>query len=280
MTLHESSQPSPLSPESFDMPPQELPVYVVNIDRAAARMAALRAVAETHGVVLERVAGVDGTLLAKADRVDVDEDQFYTWNGRPMLPGEYGCYRSHLLAFERLVASGEPAAIVVEDDIAFDGGFLRRARALLDALPSADVIKLVNHRASGFRPFAQSRFGDRVGRCLWGPQGSAACYLITRKGAEKLLPTLKVIALPFDVALERGWASDAEIFTAEKNILPFGDMREATVIATRADYRSVKPSHWRRLPAYLFRLKESVSRFLYARRSAPKSSVGSKVGPS
>ena len=83
-----------------------------------------------------------------------------------------------------------------------------------------------------------------------------------------------------DVALERGWASDAEVFTAEKNILPFGDMREATVIATRADYRSVKPSHWRRLPAYLFRVKESVSRFFYARRPVPKSSGAGKGGAS
>ena len=243
-----------------------LPVYLINIDRAAERLAVLLQDAARFGIDIERVAGIDGTLLAPAERVNVDEALFFRRNGRTMLAGEYGCYRSHMVAYERLLDNGVDAAVIIEDDVGFDATFRSRVEAIYRAMPDADVIKLVNHRTSGFFAVAETDQGDRIGRCFIGPQGSGACYLVTRAGAQKLLQALKIMSLPADMALERGWASGVEIFTVEHNVLPFGSMREATMIGTRADYRAVKQPQLQRMPAHLFRVGEFFARLAYAAR--------------
>lgn len=270
MMVNESSEPlsaRPQGPEEALAP--RLPILVINLDRAGDRMAEIARNAAESGLSIERISGLDGKAVPPAQWVDVDEALFARRTGRGLLPGEYGCYRSHLAALSRMVESGVPAAIIVEDDIVMPPDLIARASAMMETLPSADVLKLVNHRAHGFEPAAVTPRGDRIGRCLWGPQGSAACYLVTRSGARKLLSSLKVMSLPFDVALERGWETGAETYVSETDLVGFGDLRAATMIGTRADYRAVKPARWRRLPAQLFQLGEILARRRYA-RAMPK----------
>lgn len=270
MMVNESSEPlsaRPQGPEEAAAP--DFPIYVINLDRAADRMAELSRSAKESGLGIERIRGVDGKAVPPAEWVDVDAPLFARRTGRGLLPGEYGCYRSHLAALSRLVESGVPAAIIVEDDVVMPPDLIERASAMLEALPKAEVVKLVNHRAHGFEAAAATPRGDRIGRCLWGPQGSAACYLVTRSGARKLLSALRIMSLPFDVALERGWDTGAETYVSETDLVGFGSLRAATMIGTREDYRSVKPARWRRLPAQFFQLGEILARRRYARSMRP-----------
>lgn len=260
------------------MPSQPLPLYVINIDRAADRMAELQKEAQDLGIALERVAGVDGTRIPAEARENVDERLFFRRNGRTMLGGEYGCYKSHMLAYRRLADSGLPAAVIVEDDVALDATLLDRAAAILEAVPDVDLVKLVNHRSGGFRALAASARGDALGRCLVGPQGSAACYLVTRAGAQKLLASMQVMSLPLDMALERGWVNAMDVLTTNTNIIAFGSLRQDTMIGTRADYRAVKVPQWRRWPAHLFRLRDGLSRFVYALTARPRKQAGQGAG--
>ena len=242
---------------------QPLPVYLINIDRATDRLAEIQRQSDEFGITIERVNGVDGSLLSPEQWVDVDHARFQRRHGRIILAGEYGCYRSHLLALRQFLAGGSQSAIIIEDDIALDANFLTRAVAAQEAAPKAEVIKLVNHRWGGFRATSRSHKGDVIGRCLFGPQGSTACYLVTRRGAEKIVKSLAVMSLPWDVAIERGWDMRTSIVTTRVNIAGFSPLQRTTMIGWRRDYHAAKSTAWRRIPAHLFRTLDFFRRIAY-----------------
>jgi glycosyl transferase family 25 len=237
-------------------------IYAINLDRSADRWRALAESAERLHLPLVRVPGVDGAKTPAEDRIDCDASAFARNNGRTILPGEYGCYRSHLKALSAFLETGEPAAVIVEDDIELTADLVSRAEAAVNALPDADAIKLFNHRIVGFRPSASSSAGDEIGRTTHGPQGSAACYAVTRAGAARLIDGLKVMQYPWDIALERGWAFGGRIYTTRRDVA--APKRDSTTIATRSAYRAAKFPWWRRLRTHGIRIIETMRRIAYA----------------
>ena len=113
----------------------KFPVYVINLARSVERMAVVRASAPATDVSLMRVEAVDGRTVPERDWVDVDIAEFHRQNGRKLLPGEYGCYRSHIHALEVFCESGEPYGVILEDDVLLDDRFVGRIRAIIDGLP-------------------------------------------------------------------------------------------------------------------------------------------------
>lgn len=241
-----------------------IPVYAINLDRSTSRWESLSQSAAAASVPLTRISGVDGKAIPPEERKHVSENQFRRFSGRGMRPGEYGCYQSHLKALRAIAEGDAPAGIVIEDDIEFGPDFLARAEALLAAAPFAGVIKLLNHRVKGFRPHAVSVAGDAVGRCLHGPQGSAACYLVTRPAAKALLTAMLPMVLPYDVELERGWKTGVSTYTVGHDLATLGPLNVETEIATRSDYRATRLSPLQRIPTHLFRIGDYARRILYA----------------
>jgi glycosyl transferase family 25 len=167
------------------------------------------------------------------------------------------------MALRQFLESGGEMAVIIEDDVALGADFLSRAMAAKESAPTADLIKLVNHRWGGFRAMTSSRKGDVLGRCLFGPQGSTACYFVTRAGAEKIVKSLAVMSLPWDVAVERGWDMQTSIFTTRANIVGFSRLQRSTMIGWRRDYRAAKSPAWRRIPAHVFRTVDFFRRIAY-----------------
>jgi glycosyl transferase, family 25 len=241
-----------------------LRIYAINLDRAAGRWERLRDQAIRFGVNVVRIAAVDGGTVPENERIDFHAHQFIYHNGRTQLPGEYGCYRSHLAALAQFLESGDEHAVIIEDDIDLNPRLIPRALAALAAVPELSVIKLVNHRAVGFKPIVRTEEGDIVGRCLHGPQGSGACYALTRKAAEKLIVSLRPMLLPFDVALERGWSTGVQTFSTEDNLVEFSHFRADTAIGRRVHYRAVKKHFLLRASAHWFRTHDQIRRWYYA----------------
>lgn len=241
----------------------KIAIYVINLARSHARWEGLSNKARELGIPLERVEGVDGAALALEERSDLDVKRFLRENGRIMLPGEYGCYRSHLRAISNFRASDNDAAIILEDDVDLIPDLVERASAILEAAPQAELVKLLNHRTKWFRPKVTSRLGDVVGRAIHGPQGSAACYLITRSGADKVLKTMQVMSFPVDVALERGWHTGLAVFTVRDNVINLSAASKSTEIATRDDYRKGKFRGPRRTATHLLRALDYIRRIRY-----------------
>ena len=253
---------------SAPVPAAPILIYVINLDRCVERWERMRGQAVQYGLNIVRVAAVDGESVADHERVGFHARSFYYHNGRKILAGEYGCYRSHLLALEAFAASGDAMAIIVEDDVDLNNGLIPRAMAAVDAVAGAgaggSIIKLANHRKVGFRPVATTTHGDSIGRCQHGPQGSAACYIVTRKAALTLLKTLHSVLLPYDVALERGWATGVETFSIEDNLVEFSPHRRDSAIGKRKHYRAAKRHFLLRATTHWFRTHDQLRRWLYA----------------
>lgn len=241
---------------------EQIPVFVINLARSTARMKILDESASESGVTLTRIEAIDGRAVPKSEWADVDVEKFQRQNGRELLPGEYGCYRSHIRALEAFWESNQPYGIVLEDDVRLDDGFLGRMEAMIEAVADFDVIKLMNHRAVGFVHLLTTEKGDELGRTCFGPQGSAAAYLVSRDGAQKMLRKLNVMSLPWDVAMERFWRIDLDLLSARSNILQFSELRSESEITI--DYRGSKFGPIGRLQTFLSRTREHFGRFFHS----------------
>jgi len=245
---------------------QPLPVYVINLAHDRKRWEAVVHSAEVHAprLAIHRIEAIDGRAIEAAAKEGADLTAFNRLCGRDMLPGEYGCYRSHLKALEAFVADGAPYGLILEDDIAFDADSAPRIQAVIAALPDLGVIKLVNHRRPLMIDFADTTRGDSIGRTLHGPQGSAAAYLVSRQGALRLLDALATMTLPWDVALERFWSHGVSVLTTDTDSLSFNEGREASnIVSASSDYDSVKYPWYRRLKARIWRTADHIRRIYH-----------------
>lgn len=240
----------------------QVPVYAINLERSRDRWLQLESNARDIGVELRRVNAVEGKALREDELDRLDEASFRRRHGKMVMPAEIGCYFSHLNALEIIAEAPEPFAVIVEDDVVFTPDFLPFTTSLTQ-LNGWDVVKLVNHRVPAFRRFYKVNDKHVIGRCLHGPIGSSAAYVVTRDGAKKLLAALEPMSLPYDVALERGWAGDYEIFTTEKPVVSLSAVAPSTIADGRSAYARTRLPLWKRVTTLFFRIKDYLSRIFY-----------------
>ena len=161
-------------------------------------------------------------------------------------------------------------AIIMEDDVELNSRLIPRAIAAMKSGPGARLVKLISHRLVGFKALSETVEKDVIGRCLHGPQGSAACYIVNRKAAQRLLVTLKPMLLPYDVALERGWSTGVETFSMLENLADFSPLRSDTAIGKRVHYRAAKRHCLLRVSAHWFRVCDQLRRWAYTARTKPE----------
>lgn len=90
--------------------------YVINLDESMQRLDEIGARLDVFGVVFERVPAFDGRKLDLAAVADYDSARAERYMGRSLVGGEIGCYRSHLDAAARFLASDARYALILEDD--------------------------------------------------------------------------------------------------------------------------------------------------------------------
>ena len=216
--------------------------------------------AAASGFEIIRVEALDGGAIDQKDWRNFDKTAFERRKGRTALPGEYGCYQSHLKALQAFVDSNRPHCVILEDDILPGADSAARVNALLEAMPQFDVIRLASHRTAYFIQYAASSEGDDIGRTVFGPQGSAAAYLVSREGAQKILSALAVMTLPWDNALERFWASQTNVFATRSDVFVFSRERENSTIVAGKGYAAARFGALKRFEAVVFELKEAFLR--------------------
>ena len=232
--------------------------YVINLERSPDRWARVMGAADEAGLAIERIVAIDGASVPENEWRDIDRDAFGRLTGRAPLPGEYGCYRSHLAALDRFLKEGHSHGVILEDDVLPDASTIARIDAILETGVPFDVIKLVNHRTKFLMALAKTAEGDTIGRALHGPQGSAAAYLVSREGAIKLRKTLARMVLPFDVALERFWETGTRSYSVDSEVFAFSEDRLPSNITDTYGYDG--SSVGQLLSTALFRLGEIVRR--------------------
>lgn len=240
---------------------------VINLDRSPDRLAEVRdQFSHAYGsAAFTRVPGVDGKSLGPVFPSWFDAPAFASSTGRRPLPGDLGCYRSHVLAWSAVAAGEAPVGAIFEDDIELLPGFaedLGRIAAFIadqgEGVPL--VVKLYSRRVKGFVASHRLEGGLTLGRCLLGPTASAAGYALNRPAAAQLVQRLERMEIPVDHALEREWHHGVNVLCLSRPILRLASSSGSSTIGGRSDFSALKFSPLRRLPCRAFRAAEFARR--------------------
>jgi glycosyl transferase family 25 len=185
---------------------RNLPMYCISLASAVRRRELVtrqaRLLGLTHFHLVEAVDAASlttGTLQA-GDLYD--EASAIKYHGRPLTRGEIACSLSHGDLYERIIAAGHPYAVILEDDALFVPTRLDRLN-LGDLPADFDVVFL-----NSFRD--QEPPQGRIRHNIYSDasyEGSAAAYLVSRKGAEKLSRACRPVIHAADGLLGRSMKS-------------------------------------------------------------------------
>lgn len=193
--------------------PAGLKIYLINLDRAEGRRAAMERKLSEAGLAAERVPAVDGAALALPSP-DFDEAGQMLLHGRRAIPAEIGCYLSHVDCARRLLESDASHALILEDDVSFPPDFAQILAAALADPSDWDILRLstVNRgRKFAFRPLAPGR---ALAVCLTREKGAGA-YVVNRRAAAWIAESLMPMRMAYDIAfdLEYLWGLHAAFVT-------------------------------------------------------------------
>ena len=144
--------------------------------------------------------------------------------GRPLRPGEIGCYSSHYATWRDLQGDDVDQYVVLEDDVIVDWTFVGQMMEIDFAKIGIDYLRL--YYKAPARPamvrenfFGRSRSIVEVSGSAFGTQG----YLITKAGAKVFLDHCRVVKRPIDDEMDRSWAHGVPNLA----VFPFPIMEEA-----------------------------------------------------
>lgn len=177
------------------------PVYLINLRRDQGRLARMTAELSRLGLEFERIDAVHGL-----DMPEWLKPYFLNAEGQVasgLLPGEVGCYASHLLASAIVAHRGVPA-LVLEDDLQIPDDFPGLLRSFSSLPDGWDIVRLSNpHKRACFRVAELPGRYSLVKFSRVPP--STGAYLLSPSGARKFLGWKRLRSLPVDQDLRRTW---------------------------------------------------------------------------
>jgi len=237
--------------------------WVINLDRAPERLARVSAQLQALGLPFSRLAAVDAQQLQPAQSAELDSLAYQHRHGMTAVPGELGCYLSHVAVMQAFLASQAQAALVLEDDVLLHGSLPAVLQALLQNAERWDMVKLSGvHSGTPVEVLkldSQHALAVMLSRCT----GSSA-YLINRRAAQAYLRQpggLLPMQLPYDHVFDQGWRFGLQVRLVTPRPCAHDQQIASTIVTPHGLTRKF---HWtRRLPAFAYRLRNEVRRLSY-----------------
>ena len=189
-------------------------IIVINLDKSRTRLARMHSQFRALGLNFLRLPGLQGSSLTAEEKQRHYCDRL---NRRtfhlPMTPGEIGCYLSHRNAWQAILDLGLDYAVILEDDVILGDDFAHALEMVPDITESWDMIKL---GAVSRKPVLQRTALGRLDLCRYLKVPiSAYAQIVSRSGAEKLLPCRETFGRPVDVDLQYVWENSLDILGLE-----------------------------------------------------------------
>lgn len=182
---------------------RNLPIYCLSLPTATRRRRILeKQVADMKLKDFVFVDAVNGHNLdvSQLIRQNVYDDAAANrYHHRSLTRSEIACSLSHGKAYEMIVMSGHEVAMIVEDDALFIPSRLDRVN--LDSLPADWDIVFLNSFIENGRP--RRAISDFL-YYADAYTGSAAAYLVSRKGAQRIAQAYRPVIHAADGLLARG----------------------------------------------------------------------------
>jgi glycosyl transferase family 25 len=181
------------------------PAVCISLTRRPDRWAHIKASADMAQLPLERLEAVDAKEFDAVRHPAVSVGTAHNIQERLRrshyeidAAGAVGCSLSHFKAWQKLVDSGAPAMIIFEDDIEIPADFRERLSNVMATLPPE--WDMVTFHMMQFRNGlnACKPVGDGTDWWSCRSQMGAHAYMLSRRGAEKLLARAYPIELHVD----------------------------------------------------------------------------------
>lgn len=196
------------------------PIYVISLPGASGRRSAFERRAADSTVPWSYVDACTGMVPGLSYR----ESDAVVAKGRPLKPGELGCYASHFSIWTEMVASRTAQAIVLEDDVIADWTMIARIAATDFSSLGIEYLRLYGKVPCVMKPIRRN-FLDQAHTLVemrglvYGTQG----YLVTREGARRLAEICRTVRRPIDDEMDRSWGHGLP----NLGIFPFPIVEEA-----------------------------------------------------
>lgn len=180
--------------------------YIINLKESVQRReSVLQATSAFPFLDVELIEAVNGKLMTQEDINHLfDTNKFTQLYGRFPVKGEIGCTLSHRVCYERLLASNEQYALILEDDISFTSPkdvelVLNHGVKLLQER-SANIVLFV-HKVLYYS--RSKRISEKYKVYPVYMAFGTHCYLVDRKSAERLLSVSPIGMIADDFKLMR-----------------------------------------------------------------------------
>lgn len=239
---------------------------MINLDRAPERLARISAQLQTLQLPYTRLAAVDARALTPAQKAALDEPAFHRKHGMTPVPGELGCYLSHIEVMRAFLASDAQFALVLEDDVLLQNSLPAVLQGLMQHPTRWDVVKLSAVHRGTPQPYLQVAPGHQLAVMLSRCTGSSA-YLMNRQAAQVYLRErdgLLPMQLPYDHVFDQGWRFGLKFRLVTPTPCGHDEHIASTITAPAGGRRKF---HWtRRLSTYAYRIGNELQRLAYGLR--------------
>ena len=178
---------------------QTIGVYIINLDRRPDRWEEMAPMLEGLGVAHTRVSGVDAQAMS-----DAELDEFFPRKGPlgELGRGDKACTLSHLKAMRAFLATDQPAALILEDDVTVSDDLASVLTGKEWWPEGAGLLKLETYITKKLWVLLSPEVGrtptGRSLRRLLSRHAGGAGYLIDRATAETVLEMCPTLDVPID----------------------------------------------------------------------------------
>ncbi len=177
--------------------------YILNLDTAKDRWAALSGVFEGSGLSVVRVPAVAGAALS-LPIPEYAEGRYLWFHGRPTNVREVGCYLSHVAACRAFLETDETHGLICEDDLVPGPDCPTVLEAALRYRDSWNILRLTGLSA-GHAVAVKALDGGYSLGVNFGRLKGAGAYVVDQAAARALVARLMPMWLPYDHAFDREW---------------------------------------------------------------------------
>lgn len=218
-------------------------IFVISLRRSADRRATVARQMAGAGVAFEFFDAVDGGTDGSSHFGGCDQFLYRLNTRRQPLPGEIGCYASHL-ALWRLCVESDESFIILEDDFRLTADFPAAVAELPRLLPRFKFIRLEALK----RPARPCRFRVRPPHHLVAHSGRfgvhylsdvplcTLAYAVSPVAASALITHSATLTSPVDKFLQRTWEHGIPVF----GLTPTTVMASEHAITSTIGKRKVK----------------------------------------
>lgn len=209
-------------------------VFVINLERKPERRAFAIGHLKSHGLTPVIWPAVDarGLDLAELQRSGIYDDRVaHEKFSRSLSLPEIGCSLSHVRLYEHIVRADIPMSLVLEDDAMLVDDFTANLEALLGAVPESwDLVQLI-YACKDYEQMNDHAVSFKMQTSL--PAASAG-YVVTRRGAEKLLSQAYPIHYPADSFIGRSPRWGLQVYGAMPQLVTINNLFPSDIAAIQS----------------------------------------------